>query len=70
MDRGAWWATVHGVTESWTKLTFMEYLPLFPLLFAFICTSVGYTLLALQNLESYVSNGRYYFCAAKVVVLQ
>ena len=21
MDRGAWWATVHGVAESWTQLT-------------------------------------------------
>ena len=21
MDRGAWWATVHGVTESWTRLS-------------------------------------------------
>ena len=20
MDRGAWWATVHGVTKSWTPL--------------------------------------------------
>ena len=20
MDRGAWWATVHGVTESWAQL--------------------------------------------------
>ena len=20
MDRGAWWATVHGVTRSWTQL--------------------------------------------------
>ena len=20
MDRGVWWATVHGVTESWTQL--------------------------------------------------
>ena len=20
MDRGAWWATVHGVTQSWTQL--------------------------------------------------
>ena len=19
MDRGAWWATVHGVTKSWTR---------------------------------------------------
>ena len=21
IDRGAWWATVHGVTESWTGLS-------------------------------------------------
>ena len=21
IDRGAWWATVHGVTESWTQLS-------------------------------------------------
>ena len=21
MDRGAWWATVHGVAESWTSLS-------------------------------------------------
>ena len=21
MDRGAWWATVHGVTKSWTQLS-------------------------------------------------
>ena len=21
MDRGAWWATVHGVTESWTQMS-------------------------------------------------
>ena len=20
MDRGAWWTTVHGVTQSWTQL--------------------------------------------------
>ena len=20
MDRGAWWATVHGVAKSWTRL--------------------------------------------------
>ena len=20
MDRGVWWATVHGVTKSWTQL--------------------------------------------------
>ena len=21
MDRGSWWATVHGVTKSWTRLS-------------------------------------------------
>ena len=21
MDKGAWWATVHGVAESWTRLS-------------------------------------------------
>ena len=21
MDRGTWWATVHGVTKSWTQLS-------------------------------------------------
>ena len=21
MDRGAWWATVHGVAKSWTRLS-------------------------------------------------
>ena len=21
MDRGAWWATVHGITKSWTQLS-------------------------------------------------
>ena len=21
MDRGVWWATVHGVTKSWTQLS-------------------------------------------------
>ena len=24
MDRGAWWATAHGVTKSWTQLTPMH----------------------------------------------
>ena len=21
MDRGAWWATIHGITKSWTHLS-------------------------------------------------
>ena len=24
MDRGAWWATVHGVTQSWTRLKWLS----------------------------------------------
>ena len=27
MDRGAWWATVHGVAKSWTRLTEHTYTP-------------------------------------------
>ena len=26
MDRGAWWATVHGVAKSWTRLSDLTYL--------------------------------------------
>ena len=25
MDRGAWWATVHGVAKSWTRLSSFTY---------------------------------------------
>ena len=28
MDRGAWWATVHGVAKSWTRLSNFTFLPL------------------------------------------
>ena len=27
MDRGAWWATLHGVTKSWTRLKWLTYVP-------------------------------------------
>ena len=27
MDRGAWWATVHGVAKSWTQLSTHAFLP-------------------------------------------
>ena len=32
MDRGAWWATVHGVSKSWTRLHFhfQSQGPIFP----------------------------------------
>ena len=26
MDRGAWWATVHGVAKSWARLSDLTYL--------------------------------------------
>ena len=26
MDRGAWWATVHGVAKSWAQLSDLTYL--------------------------------------------
>ena len=25
MDRGAWWATVHGVAKSWTRLSAIHF---------------------------------------------
>ena len=25
MDRGAWWAAVHGVTQSWTRLSYFTF---------------------------------------------
>ena len=25
MDRGAWWAVVHGVAKSWTRLSYFTY---------------------------------------------
>ena len=28
LDRGAWWATVHEVTKSWTGLSIHECIPL------------------------------------------
>ena len=28
MDRGAWWATVHGVTKSWTRLSDFHFIAL------------------------------------------
>ena len=24
MDRGAWWATVHGVAKNWTRLKYLS----------------------------------------------
>ena len=26
MDRGAWWATIHGVTKSWTRLSDLTFI--------------------------------------------
>ena len=31
MDRGAWWATAHGIAKSWTRLSNFDF-PLIPLL--------------------------------------
>ena len=30
MDRGAWWATVHGVAKSWTQLSDFSFFLSFP----------------------------------------
>ena len=31
MDRGAWQATVHGVTKSWTRLSDFHFVPFYHL---------------------------------------
>ena len=31
MDQGAWWAIVHGVAKSWTRLSDFTSLTMFPL---------------------------------------
>ena len=28
MDRGAWWAMVHGITKSWTRLKLLNNMPM------------------------------------------
>ena len=33
MNRGAWWATVHGVEKSWTRLSDFTFIFLFTILF-------------------------------------
>ena len=32
MDRGAWWATVHGVAQSWTRLKQLSIALFFPII--------------------------------------
>ena len=46
MDRGTWWATVHGVAKSWTRLSdfisFSVYIFLFFLFFLFLYFTILY----------------------------
>ena len=39
MDGGVWWATVHGVAKSWTRL--IDFTFTFPLLLSFTGASAG-----------------------------
>ena len=52
MDRGAWWATVHGVTKSQTRLNF-EFLNFFwtVALQASLFLSISQSLLKLMSIE-------------------
>ena len=36
MDRGAWWATVHGVARSWTQLKQLSIYPLLLIIVSFL----------------------------------
>ena len=45
MDRRAWWAAVHGVTQSQTRLSDLHFTSLSPLVtrkfFSYVCESVS-----------------------------
>ena len=40
MDGGAWWAAVHGVAESWTRLSDFTFMSDFTFTFTFIHSEV------------------------------
>ena len=41
MDRGAWWARVHGVAKSWTRQKWLHLLNAIPRFFPFLYTGCG-----------------------------
>ena len=51
MDRGGWWATVHGAAKSWTELT----LPLFSIIFSGQILKTQHELVLLSFREEYIS---------------
>ena len=56
MDGGAWWATVHGVTKSPTRLSEIEHVLTFKHILTpqiIIIISLGYGVLHLKWFESY-----------------
>ena len=40
MDRGAWWATVHGVTKSWTRLSMYACRYAIRNVFSYVCAEL------------------------------
>ena len=43
LDRGAWWATAHGVTKSWTQLSTYMYAPrIYPAISVPLSLAVGF----------------------------
>ena len=57
MDRGAWWATVHGIAKSWTQMSVCMH--------THTHTHTNTHFLSLENLEGFVrlSTGQIPYCS-------
>ena len=55
MDGGAWWATVHGVTKSWTRLSDFTFTFNVILTVSLFCKLISQTLRGKVNLFPYQS---------------
>ena len=52
MDRGAWWAAVHGVTKSWAQLSDLHTWSIYIPMYIILTKSVSYISDLFKNIES------------------
>ena len=56
MDGGAWWATVHGVTKSWTRLSNFTFTFTGKNLVTWLCVNEGLSLCLGEKREYILDN--------------